>query len=255
MNPKRRRLSSDASKDEILELAENRPLVCATIFAKDKEEFQKNAIKSAKLGCDLVELRIDHLRLKEPGSIEEIIRNSPLPLIVTNRSDRDGGLFPSSKEKIRRSIIQSSIESKPTFVDIEYNISAIQRSNLIQKAWKNGVGVICSHHDFKSTPPLPDILNLFRGISQTGADITKLAFMPKNRTEASRILEATEDSSLHKKKFTIFGMGRFGESTRLSTLLLGSCMVYCSVSGTANRLRQTSVQTARRFVDQMPARI
>ena len=216
-----RRFSSTASKEIILESAKKSPLICTTILAKNKQEFLRTATKAARL-CDIAELRIDYLKEPTAPLIKEIIAESPLPLIVTNRSQRDGGLFPKSKESLRISLIKSSLEFSPAIVDIELELPNAVRSELIQLAKKNNVGVICSYHDFASTPSIPSVLELAKQISRTEADITKLVFMPSNYNDASRILKAANVMAKGRNLFTVFGMGEKGQITRLATLLFGS---------------------------------
>ncbi len=224
----RRRFSQTATKDIILDSAKKSPLVCTTILAKSKTEFLRTAMKAARL-CEIAELRIDHLKEPNDSLIKEIIAESPLPLIVTNRSQRDGGLFPKSKESLRISLIESTLELSPAFVDIELELPDENRSKLIQLAEKNNVGVICSHHDFVSTPSSSQILELAKQISETGADMTKLVLMPSNASESLRILEAANIMGKGKNLFAAFGMGESGQITRLASLLFGSCLVYCSL--------------------------
>ncbi|MDG6907291.1 MAG: type I 3-dehydroquinate dehydratase [Nitrososphaerota archaeon] len=251
MNSARRRFSPDATKDDVLEYARETPLVCATIFAKNKTEFLRKAARGASLGCDLVELRIDHLTKKEPSVVGDIIQNSLLPLIVTIRSERDGGLFPKFEESARLSLLNSSLENTPTLIDIEFDLRKKERSKLLNDARKQGVGVICSHHDFNSTPPSASILSRGRAISEFGADIAKQAYMVRNQNDASRIIEGAEAQNLDKKMFTTFGMGHRGRLTRLQTLFSGSCLIYCSIDDSENRLGQIGVKFARKYIDSL----
>jgi 3-dehydroquinate dehydratase I len=246
----RRRFSSAATKEIILESAKKRPLVCATILAKNKRAFLRTAMNAARL-CDIAELRIDYLKEPTASLIKKIIAESPLPLIVTNRSLRDGGLFPKSKESLRISLIKSSLEFSPAMVDIELELPGDVRSELIQLAKKNNVGVICSHHDFASTPSIPRVLKLSKQISRTGADITKLVFMPSNHDDASRILKAANVMAKRRNLFTVFGMGDYGQITRLATLLFGSCLVYCTLGRADKKLGQIGVDNARKFINSL----
>ena len=99
-------LTSGASRNtnfrDLVKSARLRPFVCATIFARDKSAFLTAAKKASSIGCELAELRIDHLDERESlAQIHEIIKESPLPLIVTCRSQRDGGAFSLSREERR----------------------------------------------------------------------------------------------------------------------------------------------------------
>ncbi|MHB2037147.1 MAG: type I 3-dehydroquinate dehydratase [Nitrososphaerales archaeon] len=250
----RRRFSPTATSRTIIESARRFPLVCTTVLAKNKAEFLKTTSKAASLGCDIAELRIDHLNQPDALLIKEIINSSPLPLIITNRSERDGGMFPVSKESLRLSLLEASLDVFPAFVDIELELPKQNRSALIKLARKRNVGVICSHHDFDSTPSTRQILKLAEKIQDTGADIAKLVFMPHHNSDSARILEASKVLGDEKRLFTVFGMGINGQMTRLANLIVGGCLIYCSLGKTDKNLGQISVGFARRYLDPLQAR-
>jgi len=214
----------------------------------------KTARKAVSFGCDIAELRIDHLNVPNALLIEEIINSSPLPLIITNRSERDGGTFPLSKEFLRLSLLEASLDFFPAFVDIELELPKTNRSALIELARKRNVVVICSHHDFDSTPSTRQILKLAEKINDTGADIAKLVFMPRQNRDSARILEASKILGDEKRLFTVFGMGINGQITRLANLIAGGCLIYCSLGKADKKLGQISIGFARRYLDALQAR-
>ncbi|MGI0092023.1 MAG: type I 3-dehydroquinate dehydratase, partial [Nitrososphaerales archaeon] len=116
-----------------------RPLICTTIFAKDKPDFLGSAKRASAMGSDLAELRIDHLEDATPSLLGQIVSESPLPLIATNRSERDGGLALESEESARLSLLESILEYEPDFVDIEYEIPEARQSKLFDSARNNSV--------------------------------------------------------------------------------------------------------------------
>ena len=250
----RGRFSPTANSRTIIESAKKSPLLCATVLAKNKAEFMKTANRAASLGCDIAELRIDHLNQPNALSIKEIINSSPVPLIITNRSEHEGGMFPVSKESLRLSLLEASLDMFPAFVDIELELPKRNRSALIELARKRNVGVICSHHDFGSTPSTRQILKLAEEIEDTGADIAKLVFMPHHNSDSARILEASKILGDEKRLFTVFGMGANGQVTRLANLIVGGRLIYCSQGRTDKKLGQISIGFARRFLDAFDAR-
>lgn len=231
-----------------MKVVEKRPIICGTIFAKDQNGFARIAGKAVSLGCDMVELRVDHLKVTEHELMGEIIAKSPLPIIATNRSAKEGGRFPISRESERISLLKSIISCIPAFVDVELEMKVESRSELIRLAKKNDVGVICSHHDFKGTPNIDRVSALIRQMFQIRPDIAKLVFTPRNYEDASRILSAAYDMGKSGDSFTIFGMGQFGKVTRLTSLLLGGCLVYCTVEKNDNHLGQIGAESAGKYL-------
>ena len=197
----------------------------------------------------MVELRIDHLKIGEHERIREIITKSPLPVIATNRSTNDGGLFPISDEFERIYLLQSIINCRPAFVDVELEMNEESRSEVIHLARKNDVRVICSHHDFKRTPNIDRISTLAKKMSRMHPDIAKLVFTPRNKEDALRILTAAYKISNSGHRFTIFGMGQFGKLTRLTSLLFGGCLVYCSVKKNEYKLGQIGAEFASKYLE------
>lgn len=235
----------------LLTTARTRPLVCATILAKKRSSFLKLAGKAASLGCDAVELRVDHLDQRTKAHISEIVASSTLPVIATVRSERDGGVFPSAEETQRLKLIDQAIESSPAFVDLELEMDTCARSRLTSKARRKNVGVIVSHHDFLSTPSLSQISKIARSELQTKPDLAKLVFTPKDAGDVSKILEMASNLFSGKKIYTIFGMGGIAKVTRLASLLLGGSLVYCSLGKTNPKLGQINAKEVIDYLQRM----
>jgi len=136
-------------------------------------------------------------------------------------------------------------------VDIELELPDKNRWKLIRLAKKKKVGVICSHHDFDSTPSVRQILEMAERISGSGADIAKLVFMPSSNRETSRILDAANVLGDGNKMFTVFGMGVKGQITRLASLIFGSCLIYCSLGRSDKKLGQIGVGYAKKYIDSL----
>jgi 3-dehydroquinate dehydratase I len=235
------------SKIASLDISSAPPLICSTILAKDKNEFLETAKKAERLGCDVVELRVDHLQSKDSSQIKSIIEETPLPLIATLRSVRDGGLFPAIAEPHRISMMNAVIDFSPAFIDVELEVNRATRRKLIEKAKKREVRMICSHHDFGGVPSIARLLEFATRAQASNADLTKLVFTPKELAGVFRILQLANSLDPRNKPFTAFGMGRAGWTTRLTSLLLGSCMVYCSLGRTDEKLGQVTVGYAKKY--------
>lgn len=194
-----------------------------------------------QLGCDVVELRIDHLNENAKSKMLEIVASSPIALIATVRSERDGGAFPSAKEAQRLRLIAEVVESSPAFVDLELDIAPPTRSRLARKARNKHVGVILSHHDFGSTPSSNEMFRIVKSMLRAKPDLAKLAFTPKNPDDVSKILDLAHRLFPSEICYTVFGMGRLGTVTRLGSLLLGGSLIYSSLGRTNPKLGQLDV--------------
>ena len=239
------------STKDILSVMKERPLICTPIAADNFDSYL-NLLQSAKnMGSDIAEFRIDYFKNITAEVLNNVISESELPLIVTNRNREDGGMF-SSGEEVRLELLETAIESKPSFVDIEVAIDREKRDNIIQKARINDVGIICSYHDFRHTPTPNEIFEIYSDINETGANVAKMVFTPVTDKDIRNILSVTERFSNNEMLFTIFGMRQKGQITRMLTPLLGACLTYCSLyNNPNNNLGQADLQSTRKYFDMM----
>lgn len=235
----------------ILELAKKRPLVCATILASNKAQYFETAKEAAHLGCDLIEFRVDYLERLDKPEIREIVAESPIPIIGTIRSKKDGGSFPESQEQQRLSLLEYLIDCSPSLIDLELELDAHVRTRLVQRARDVEVGIILSHHDLHSTPSVVHISEIAKSQFESGADIAKLVFTPNDKDEVLRILEAALGLYSTKNLFAIFGMGVMGRYSRPGSLLLGSCLVFCSLGRTDPKLGQIEVREVIPYMEKL----
>lgn len=233
---------------DIIRTMKEKPLICTSIVQSDKVSILADLERAKNEGSDLAELRIDFLTDKSVDTIKSIISQSPLPLIVTNRNKEDGGRFPSGNENVRLQLLNSAIELRPAFVDIELHTNESDRSAILKNARKNGVGVICSYHDFKQTPKQNQIIKFYEDIAKTGADVAKLVFTVNKKDDVQTIILATKQLSGEQMPFTLFGMGQTGQSSRLLCPMIGACMTYCALEPDLNnKLGQVSVKDTKRL--------
>jgi len=239
------------STKDILSVMKERPLICTPIAADNFDSYL-NLLQSAKnMGSDIAEFRIDYFKNITAEVLNNVISESELPLIVTNRNREDGGMF-SSGEEVRLELLETAIESNPSFVDIEVAIDREKRDNIIQKARINDVGIICSYHDFRHTPTPNEIFEIYSDINETGANVAKMVFTPVTDKDIRNILSVTERFSNNEMLFTIFGMRQKGQITRMLTPLLGACLTYCSLyNNPNNNLGQADLQSTRKYFDMM----
>jgi len=239
------------STKDILSVMKERPLICTPIAADNFDSYL-NLLQSAKnMGSDIAEFRIDYFKNITAEVLNKVISESELPLIVTNRNREDGGMF-SSGEEVRLELLETAIESNPSFVDIEVAIDREKRDNIIQKARINDVGIICSYHDFRHTPTQNEIFEIYSDINETGANVAKMVFTPVTDKDIRNILSVTERFSNNEMLFTIFGMRQKGQITRMLTPLLGACLTYCSLyNNPNNNLGQADLQSTRKYFDMM----
>jgi 3-dehydroquinate dehydratase-1 len=234
--------------NKLITTLDKRPLVCTSIIKDNEKDYFESLVKAIEGGSDLGELRIDFFNKITHEDLFRIMSKSQLPLIVTNRNKENGGSF-AADEELRLSLLRSSIESKPAFIDIELSTNEKDRSDIITTARENSVGVICSYHDFTNTPNPKEIISIYRKVCEAGADLAKLVFTPHTNKDVQNILEATGSLRYESTPFTLFGMGKKGQITRMVCPLLGASLIYCSlINNTQNGLYQLSLANTKSFM-------
>jgi 3-dehydroquinate dehydratase-1 len=178
----------------------------------------ESAEKAKKLGADILELRIDLLKVDARTALYDI-RKTGLPVIITNRMKQEGGAWQESEEERINTLI--SLLPKADAVDIE--LCAREREMVVKKARDTGKTVIISTHDFQKTPDSDAMMKIIRDSIEAGADIAKLAVMPTSLEDILRLLEVT----LHSDgDVCVMAMGEMGKHSRVIAPLYGSLMTY-----------------------------
>lgn len=237
----------------IVKQMQKRPFICTSITSDNKRGFITTAKKAVMGGADLAELRIDFLKDPSPENIKQIISESPIPLIVTNRNKENRGTFKGS-ESLRISLLHSAIEAKPAFVDIELHAESSSRDEIIQSAHAKHVSVICSYHDFQKTPSAEEMIDTYKEICETGADLAKMVYTPHTEQDLIEIFKATQALQKEKTPYALFGMGEMGQITRLLCHVIGSCLTYCAVKPDPNNgLFQISLKETKSLFDTVSA--
>ena len=87
--------------------------------------------------------------------------------------------------------------------------------------------MIGSSHDFSNTPAKDEMVSRLMMIEREGADIAKLAVMPKDREDVLALLNACSIAQTCMDiPFIAISMGKLGMISRFSGELLGSCITF-----------------------------
>jgi 3-dehydroquinate dehydratase-1 len=200
----------------------------------------ESAKQAKKLGSDILELRIDLLKVDARAALHDI-RETGLPVIITNRMKQEGGAWQGSEEERISTLI--SLLPKADAVDIE--LCARERDMVVKKARDTGKTVIISTHDFQKTPDSDAMIEIISDSIAAGADIAKLAVTPTSLEDILRLLDIT----LHTEgNVCVIAMGDMGRHSRVVAPLYGSVMTYGYV-GKATAPGQLRVDELRHILN------
>lgn len=177
-----------------------------------------SAAKARELGADILEVRTDLINEDSTPILEEL-KKSGLTLILTNRMKQEGGAWAGNEEER----IRKMISELPLVDAVDIELCAEDKESVIQEAKNCGKTVVISSHDFKRTPDNDVMIRLIRESLSAGADIAKLAVMPRSLEDVLRLLEVT---LLFKGKVCTIAMGDTGKHSRVIAPIYGSLLTY-----------------------------
>lgn len=210
------------------------PLICLPLVAKNDSDLLKQAEEFKSLTPDLLEWRIDaYDKVEEIDACIDALKAlkkvmGVMPLILTCRIDLEGG-FKKIPQEARLELITAAITSGiPEIVDVEL-CNAPEFIEAVKMACqKGGTKLILSYHNFTETPTETLICSKLVEAQDKGADIAKVAVMPKDYADVLTLLSATHRARTGAVKIPMvtISMGSEGVVTRLAGGLFGSDITF-----------------------------
>jgi 3-dehydroquinate dehydratase-1 len=137
-------------------------------------------------------------------------------------------------------------------VDIELCNEPSFREPILSAARAHGVRIILSAHDFQNTPANDDMLEKISAMNRLGADVAKIAVMPRAQTDVLRLLQVTLEARKCFPRLALctMSMGAVGAVSRVAGFLYGSDMSF-AVGQTASAPGQIPIADARAMADKL----
>lgn len=214
-------------------LGEGKPKICLPITGKTVSEILSQAETLAQNPVDIIEWRADWftdlINLRHTNQTISRIREriGDIPLLFTIRTSNEGGEASLSFDAYK-AILQNVVENPDIdAVDVEIHIAnETSVTELIHKLKENAV-VIASNHDFSKTPDEGVIIDRLTYMRKCGADVSKMAVMPKNTSDVLTLLSATDKASKNLDcPIITMSMGKLGLISRVSGEAFGSCLTF-----------------------------
>ena len=207
------------------------PLVAPTDYDVD---YQLRII--AKSEPDMVEFRADMYEkcfdrealMKTLAKIHDKL--GQFPIIFTFRTKGEGGCMEATLSQYHNLLIDAIDSGYIDIVDIEYFSDMEIVDEVIAEAHSKGVYVIVSNHDFKTTIPMEQIVDRFKSIIFTGADIAKIAMMPEEGSQVVDMMQAAKElqDSGNQTPLIVISMGELGVETRTTGEMYGNTISFAT---------------------------
>lgn len=205
------------------------PAICGSVMAEKVDEMKAGVAKAIEQGADLIELRVDGLH--DQAGWEELLPVK-VPVILTNRLEREGGGFKGDENK-RIEVLLQGVAQGVSCIDIELSTPELLRERVVSQAKKSGVAVIMSYHDFSITPSIEVMIDTAKCLAGAGCDIAKIVTFAEYTEDALRMLDfLAQVQDEVAVPIIAFAMGDAGKITRIVAPMLGSPIVYASAGKT-----------------------
>jgi len=212
------------------------PKICVPITGTREDEIIRQAEQIAVDSPDLVEWRADFFNGVENWlQVEKMLsaisdKIGEIPLIFTFRTKKEGGERQISLENYVNLNKMVSETTGADLIDVEVFQGGAAVDSLVAVIHGNGKQVIASDHRFYGTPDVNELLAIFRRMEDAGADILKIAVMPKDEADVLTLLEATSQMKRKSEKPLItMAMSALGTPSRICGEFFGSAVTFAAI--------------------------
>ncbi len=186
----------------------SRPLLAAAIGAPDTTAVLR-ALEQAARVADLAEVRLDYM---DECDLPRLVRERPLPLIITCRPRREGGRYDGD-EAARLRILRQAIDLGVEHVDVEWDALAWLRD-----IDRGQTRVIVSRHDFAAMPA--DFVAHYAMLAASAADIVKVV---ATAHDVRDLVPAFAVLRMAQRPTIAIAMGEAGVASRILALRYRAC--------------------------------
>jgi len=215
-------------------LGQGRPKICIPLVSEDLPTLLSEARALTAHPFDLVEWRADCFAahrdtpavLAALQALREILEE--IPLLFTFRTQGEGGKAPLGFEEYKALNLAVARAGLADLIDLElFSAPQEEIAALIGLLHREGAGVVLSSHDFKGTPPAPEIARRLTLARRLGADLPKVAVMPRCGEDVLALLSATLQANREGAGPLItMSMGPLGGVSRLCGEVFGSALTF-----------------------------
>lgn len=218
-------------------ISPGKPAVCVPILGHNEQEIIAETRKIKEINADLAEWRADFFEGVQDkrallSMLEVILKElKGIPFIFTIRTKEEGGklaISPLEYIQINQVVCKSNTAD---MIDIELRVGDELIESIIKSAHENKVKVVVSKHDFAGTPSQIEIVSTLMRMQNLGADIAKMAVMPKSKRDLLTLLAATEEMFTDFAKIPIvtMSMDKEGFASRILGEIFGSAITFGAI--------------------------
>ncbi len=238
----------------LLAARRERQLVIATALTDGAPSGQARQARLAQQqGAGAAELRAD--LLADPAQVcaalTAVRAASSLPLLLTYRSTTEGGKGAGHGQGYE-DYLASLLQLRLPVAAVDIEMACLASKALVAEAKAGGYDVVGSCHDFTATPSAAQIAEKLAQITAAGADITKVAYMPRTAQDVAALRHAAHDfaGAYPHQPLIAISMGQLGAPSRTD---LANCLTFATIAdGAASAPGQATIAYVRAWLENTP---
>ena len=238
----------------LLAARRERQLVIATALTDGAPSGQAHQARLAQQqGAQALELRADLLAdpTQVRAALTAVRAASSLPLLLTYRSTTEGGKGAGHGQGYE-DYLASLLQLRPAVAAVDIEMACPASKALVAEAKAGGYDVVGSCHDFTATPSAAQITQKLAQITAVGADITKVAYMPRTAQDVAALRHAAHDfaGAYPHQPLIAISMGQLGAPSRTD---LVNCLTFATIAdGAASAPGQATIAYVRAWLENTP---
>lgn len=228
------------------------PKICAPVVENTREGILKMAEAVYKSEADIMEWRVDYYKdfhnidetTRTLSAIKTVIKDKPL--LFTFRTLHEGGEADISYNGYFTLLSKAGVNADLVDVEMYHSGNIKELTGLLRKH----VAVIGSYHDFNGTPSTEEIADRLVYMKSMGADIPKIAVMPKKSIDVINLMEASliAKERLGGAPVITMSMSGMGLISRIAAEITGSAVTFGCI-GRPSAPGQIEVKKLKELID------
>ena len=232
---------------------ERQPVIATALTDGAPSGQARQARLAQQQGAEALELRAD--LLVDPAQVRAALTAvraaSSLPLLLTYRSTTEGGKGAGHGQGYE-DYLASLLQLRPAVAAVDIEMACPASKALVAEAKAGGYDVVGSCHDFTATPSAAQITQKLAQITAAGADITKVAYMPRTAQDVAALRHAAHDfaDAYPHQPLIAISMGQLGAPSRTD---LANCLTFATIAdGAASAPGQATIAHVRAWLENTP---
>lgn len=217
------------------------PLICSPLVGRTRDRLLAETAAVVAKTPDAIEWRVDYFEgIADTQAVLDVARAirdrvGERPVIFTRRSTKEGGEpIPIGEDDVVRLYDAVGASGAVDLLDFEMSNEAEHVRRVRDSARKHKTRLILSYHNFGYTPGVDFLVQRFLEAERLGADVAKVAVMPRDRSDVLTLLAATAQADAKANIPLIsMAMGPLGAVTRMIGGAFGSSLSFAIGEGSS----------------------